>query len=100
MFFIYFILICIAIGLINWFIVFPLLEKETTKKILEVIKNVLNVIANIVAVLFAFYVYFATIIMTTNILYEYTKIEQIGILAFILVTALAVLTIKKFKEDK
>lgn len=68
------------------------------EKFLETIKKILKIITSIVAVLFAFYTYFATIIITTDILYEYTRVDQIGILAFILVTALSFLTIKKFTE--
>lgn len=99
MFFLYFILICIAIGLINWFVIFPLLEKAKTKKFLEVLKNILDFIISFLVAIFVIYVYIATIVTTANLLSEYLKIEQTGILAFIIVSAFVYLAIKKFTED-
>ena len=99
MFFVYFILICIAIGLINWFIIIPLLEKKGMKKFLETMKSVWKIISDFLIAMFVIYTYFATIVTTANLLAEYLKIEQTGILAFIVVSAFVYLAIKKFTED-
>ena len=94
----YFILICIAIGLINWFIIIPLLEKKEMQKFLDTMKSVWNTILSFLAGVFIIYAYIATIMLTANLLAEYLKFEQTGILAFILVSALAYLAYKKFEE--
>ncbi len=98
MIFLYFILICIAIGLINWFVISPLLEKEGTKKIVEVLKNIWNAVSAFLGAMFAIYAFIATVFVTTHLLSEYWKIEGIGVIALIFVSALTYLAYKKFKE--
>lgn len=69
------------------------------KKILEVLKSIGNVLLSFLAAVFVIYAYFATIIITANLLAEYLKIEQPGIPAFIVVSAFVYLAIKKLTED-
>lgn len=69
------------------------------QKFLDTMKSVWNAILSFLTGVFIIYAYIATIMLTANLLAEYLKIEQTGILAFIVVSAFAYLTIKKFTED-
>lgn len=90
MFFIYFILGCIVLGLINAFVIYPIIEKESVKKKLKELENLILGILLI-------YIFIATFMFTTEMLTKYLHVNS-AIIAIILVSLLFVWYYKKYNE--
>lgn len=89
MIFLYFILICIVLGLISYFIIMPLSEKDFIKKIVD---NIINICLSI----FIIYSFIAVIITTTDLINKWLHINEGWVLALPVVLVFLYGLIKKY----